>query len=137
MSSMIGKRALFIAALYFAGVSLRSAMAQEGSPTIDSVTIRKETQRYDIVYPEFHFHDPSGSVKFIHREIIATNAPRALTVKDGVIAISAEQQVKGATYVGRWACGPEPYYVTLQAFLMSVDGIKSNLVEYTVHCNGG
>jgi hypothetical protein len=139
MSNSIARRTLFIAALCSgsASGSLRTAAAQDGAPVIDSVSIRKETQPYDIVYPEFHFHDASGSVKCIHREVIATNWPQPLTVKDEVISISAAQQVKGATFVGRWKCGPETYYVTLQAFLMSLAGVKSNLVEYTVHCNDG
>jgi hypothetical protein len=49
----------------------------------------------------------------------------------------AGQQIQGATYVGGWSCGPESYYVTLRAFIMNLDGGKSNVVEYTIHCNGG
>jgi len=26
---------------------------------------------------------------------------------------------------------------TVQAFLMNLEGQKSNVVEYTIHCNGG
>jgi hypothetical protein len=37
----------------------------------------------------------------------------------------------------RSPCGPESYYVTLRAFIMNLDGGKSNVVEYTIHCNGG
>jgi hypothetical protein len=113
------------------------ASAQGAGPVIDSVTMRKEMLRYETVYPEFHFHDPSGTVRFIHREITATNSPKALTVQDGVIVISPEQQMKGAIYTGGWPCGPESYYLTIQAFLMNLDGQKSNVVEYTIHCNGG
>jgi len=112
--------------------------AQQDAPVIDSVTLREEIGgRYPVIYPEFHFHDPSGSVRFIHREVVATNAPRVFKVKDGVIDISANQQIQGATYVGGWHCGPEAYYVTLRAFIMNLDGLKSNVVEYTIHCNGG
>jgi hypothetical protein len=117
--------------------ALRVASAQGTGPVIDSVTMRKEMQRYETIYPEFHFHDPSGTVRFIHREITATNSPKAWTVQDGVIVISPEQQIKGATYVGGWPCGPESYYLTIQAFLMNLEGQKSNVVEYTIHCNGG
>jgi hypothetical protein len=95
------------------------------------------TQRYETIYPEFHFHDSSGTVRFIHREITATNSPKPLTIRDGVINISAEQQIKGAVYTGGWTCGPESYYVTIQAFVMNLDGQKSGVVEYTIHCNGG
>src|SRR5271170_1497565 len=110
-----------------------AALAQDSGPVIDSVTIRKEMQRYETYYPEFHFHDPSGTVHFIHREIIATSSPKPLTAKDGIVSISAEQQAKGATYAGGWPCGAETYYVTLNAFLMNLNGQKSNVVEYTIH----
>jgi len=119
------------------GASLRTASAQDLGPVIDSVTMRKEMQQYEVIYPEFHFHDPSGAVRFIHREVIATSSPKPLTIKDAVISISVEQQIKGAVFVGGWPCGPETYYVTLQAFMMNLAGLKSNVVEYTIHCNGG
>ena len=139
MSNMSATRTLIIAALCIgsASGSLRTASAQDSTPVIDSVTLRMETHQYDVVYPEFHFHDASGSVKFIHREVIATNSPRALTVKDAAVFLTAEQQVKGATFVGRWNCGPEVYDVTLQAFVMNLAGLKSNPGEYTIHCNDG
>ena len=120
-----------------AAPALRVASAQGTGPVIDSVTMRKEMQRYETVYPEFHFHDPSVAVRFIHRAITATNSPKAWTVQDGIIVISPEQQIKGATYVGGWPCGPESYYLTIQAFLMNLEGQKSTVVEYTIHCNGG
>jgi hypothetical protein len=50
--------------------------------------------RYETIYPEFHFHDPSGTVRFIHREITTTNSPKPLTIRDGVISISAELKSK-------------------------------------------
>jgi hypothetical protein len=114
------------------------AGAQQAIPVIDSVTLREEVGgRYPVVYPEFHFHDPSGTVRFIHREIVATNDPKNRGAKDGLIEISANQQIQGATFVGGWSCGAETYYVTLRAFIMNLDGGKSNVVEYTIHCNGG
>ena len=113
------------------------ASAQNAGPAIDSVSMRTEMQRYETIYPEFHFHDPSGTVRFIHREITATNSPKSLKVRDGVIDISPEQQMKGAVYTGGWPCGPESYYVTIQAFVMNLEGQKSNVVEYTIHCNRG
>ncbi len=114
-----------------------TAIAQNAGPVIDSVTLRTEMQRYQTIYPEFHFHDPTGSVHFIHRELVATNSPKPLTIHDGVVEISPQQQMQGAVYPGGWPCGAEVYYVTLQAFLMNLDGQKSNTVEYTIHCNGG
>jgi hypothetical protein len=114
-----------------------AATADNSGPVIDSVTMRKEMQRYETIYPEFHFHDPSGTVRYIHRELTATSSPKPLAVRDGLIDISPEQQMKGAVYAGGWPCGPESYYVTIQAFVMNLDGQKSNVVEYTIHCNGG
>jgi hypothetical protein len=113
------------------------ASAQTTGPVIDAVTMRTELLRYEMVYPEFHFHDPSGTVRFIHREITATNSPKPLRIQDGIIEISPEQQMKGAIYPGGWTCGSESYYVTIQAFLLNLAPQKSNTVEYTIHCNGG
>ena len=55
-----------------------AASAQNTGPVIDSVSMRKEMQRYETIYPEFHFHDPSGTVRFIHREVTATNSPETV-----------------------------------------------------------
>jgi hypothetical protein len=121
-----------------AGATLQTATAQNAAPVIDLVTIRKDIERYEVVYPEFHFHDPSGTTHLIHREIIATDSPKPLRFnKEGAISISSEQQIKGATYVGRWRCGPENYYLTIQAYMTNLAGLKSNVVEYTIHCNDG
>ncbi len=113
------------------------ASAEDAGPVIDSVTLRTVTQRYETVYPDFHFHDPSGTVRFIHRAIISTNSPKPLKIQDGVIDISPEQQIKGAVYTGGWTCGPESYFLTVQAFVINLDGQKSNTVEYTIRCNAG
>jgi hypothetical protein len=131
-------RKILFAVATIGGVAITAiASPQNTGPVIDSVTMRTVTQRYETIYPEFHFHDSSGTVRFIHREIMATNSPKPLTIHDGVINISAEQQIKGAVYTGGWTCGPESYYVTIQAFVMNLDGQKSGVVEYTIHCNGG
>jgi hypothetical protein len=115
-----------------------SVQAQQSVPVIDSVTLREnDAGRHPVVYPEFHFHDASGTVRYIHREVVATNAPKPLGARDDVVDISAKQQVQGAIFVGGWHCGTETYYVTLRAFMMNLDGARSNVVEYTIHCNGG
>jgi hypothetical protein len=115
------------------------AAAQQSAPVIDSVTLREDDGgRYPVIYPEFHFHDSSGSVRFIHREVRSTNSPKPLTPHtDAAIDISSNQQIRGATYVGGWRCGPESYYVTLRAFITNLEGANSNVVEYTIHCNAG
>jgi hypothetical protein len=127
---LIGAQALWVPVL---------ATAQQSVPVIDSVTLREDDgARYPVIYPEFHFHDASGSVRFIHREVVTTNSPKPLQPRtDAVIDISANQQMQGATYVGGWHCGPETYFVTLRAYVVNREGSKSNLVEYTIHCNGG
>ena len=141
MPHRMNRRFVLLPAIAAGVVAVSAPMlvtAQGGGPVIDSVTMHEDTGgRYPVVYPEFHFHDPSGTVRFIHREVVATSAPKAIPVKDGVIDISAGQQIKGATYVGGWTCGAETYYVTLRAFVLNLDGAKSNTVEYTIHCNGG
>jgi hypothetical protein len=113
--------------------------AQQSVPVIDSVTLREDDGgRYPVIYPEFHFHDSSGTVRYIHREVITTNSPKPLLPHtDAVVDISVNQQRQGATFVGGWHCGAESYYVTLRAFMMSLAGTKSNVVEYTIHCNSG
>jgi len=135
------RRVLYLSLLCVpaAAIAPQRAGAQQAGPVIDSVTLREDDGgRYPVIYPEFHFHDPSGTVRFIHREVVATNAPASIKLHaDGIVQISANQQAQGATYVGGWHCGPESYYVTLRAFMMNLDGAKSNVVEYTIHCNGG
>lgn len=141
MSTQNSKHEVFLVLLCICGAAsatLQTATAQNAAPVIDLVTIRKDIERYEVVYPEFHFHDPSGTTQHIHREIIATDSPKPLHFnKDGAISISAEQQIKGTTFVGRWRCGPETYYLTIQAYMQNLAGLKSNVVEYTIHCNDG
>jgi hypothetical protein len=45
--------------------------------------------------------------------------------------------MRSVTYLGGCHCGPESCYVTPRTFLLNLDGGKSNVVEYTIHCNGG
>jgi hypothetical protein len=135
--SDMSSKTLFAVASIGAVAFTLVASAQNAGPVIDSVSMRTEMQRYETIYPEFHFHDPSGTVHFIHREITATSSPKSLKVRDDVIDISSEQQIRGAVYTGGWPCGPESYYVTIQAFVMNLEGQKSNVVEYTIHCNRG
>jgi hypothetical protein len=116
-----GYRLSWVLAAVVAAMAPTLVIAQQSVPVIDSVTFHENDQgRYPVVYPEFHFHDASGTVRFIHREVVASNAPNAPSVKDGVINISANQQIQGATYVGGWHCGPESYYVKLRAFVVNL-----------------
>jgi hypothetical protein len=142
MVNSLARRTMMLPALVIGAPVLwmpELAAAQQSAPVIDSVTLREDDGgRYPVIYPEFHFHDSSGSVRFIHREVVGTNSPKPVMLNtDAAIGISATQQIRGATYVGGWHCGPETYYVTLRAFIMNLEGIKSNVVEYTIHCNAG
>jgi hypothetical protein len=108
------------------------------APVLDAVTFHTQMERYQIVYPEFHFHDDSGTVRYIHRELITTDAPGLRRINtDGIIHIPAELQRKGTVFVGGWGCGPGSYYVTIRAFLINLEGRRSNTLQYTIHCNGG
>lgn len=105
---------------------------------LESVTFRTQMQRYQTVYPEFHFRDPSGTVRYIHRELVATNDPGLKGINtDGIIRIPAALERAGTVFVGGWGCGPASYYVTIRAFLVNLEGHRSNTLQYTIHCNGG
>jgi hypothetical protein len=108
------------------------------APVLDAVTFHTQLERYQTVYPEFHFHDASGTVRYIHRELIGTNDPGLNAINtDGIIRIAADLQRQGTVFVGSWPCGPGSYYVTIRAFLVNLEGGKSNTLQYTIHCNGG
>jgi hypothetical protein len=107
-------------------------------PVLESVTFHTTMERYETVYPEFHFHDDSGTVRFIHRELVVTSDAGFNNINpDSIIRIPAQLQRQGTVFVGGWGCGPGSYYVTLRAFLINLQGGKSNTLEYTIHCNGG
>jgi len=107
-------------------------------PVLEAVTFHTQMQRYQTVYPEFHFRDASGTVRYIHRELVATDDPGRRGINtDGIIRIPAELQRKGTVFVGGWDCGPGSYYVTIRAYLINLEGRKSNTLQYTIHCNGG
>lgn len=108
------------------------------APVLDAVTFHTQVERYQTVYPEFHFHDASGTVRYIHRELVGSNDPGLNGINtDGIIRIAADLQRQGTVFVGGWPCGPGSYYVTIRAFLVNLEGGKSNTLQYTIHCNGG
>jgi hypothetical protein len=105
---------------------------------LESVTFHTTMERYETVYPEFHFHDASGTVRLVHRELVTTSRAGFDNINpDSIVRIPAELQRQGTVFVGGWGCGPGSYYVTLRAFLINLQGGKSNTLEYTIHCNGG
>lgn len=118
--------------------TFRSDAASVSAPVLEAVTFHTQLLRYQTVYPEFHFHDASGMVRYIHRELVETDDPGLTAINtDGIIRIPAELQREGAVFVGDWSCGPGKYYVTIRAFLINLEGGKSNTLQYTIHCNGG
>ncbi len=115
-----------------------SDAATVSAPVLEAVTFHTQLQRYQTVYPELHFHDASGTVRYIHRELVATDDLGLSGINtDSIIRIPAELQREGTVFVGGWSCGPGRYYVTIRAFLVNLEGRKSNTLQYTIHCNGG
>lgn len=118
--------------------TLGSDAASVSAPVLEAVTFHTTLERYQTVYPEFHFHDASGMVRYIHRELVETDDPGLTAINaDGIIRIPAELQRAGTVFVGDWSCGPGKYYVTIRAFLVNLEGRRSNALQYTIHCNGG
>lgn len=106
-------------------------------PVLDEIAFHTAIDRYPVIYPEFHFHAKDGNVIAIHRDLLSTNAPKPIKIhEDSVIAISPDQQKKGAVYVGGWPCGPEIYTADLQAYLLDANGNHSNTVPYKINCEG-
>jgi len=117
-------------------LDIRNHPLLSAKPVIDEVTFHTGKERYLVVYPEFHFHAADGNVVAIHREIIATDAPTPFNfLSDSRIDISAEQQKKGAVYVGGFHCGAEAYHVQLRAYLIDSNHNHSNAVDYAIDCS--
>jgi len=121
-------------------------------PVLDSITLRTDTSgQYMVVYPEFHFHAPDGNVTQIDRELLSTDMPNSFKGVFGQVELpvpfgfnptsrilnDSNSQVHGATYVGGWRCGPNSYYMNARAKVVTDNGLSSNWVNYTIHCNGG
>ncbi len=122
-----------------AGVTTAPPVLASGSgspPVLDEITQKTVRPVYDVVVNEFHFHDPDGDVRFIHRELVETNGPDK-TIVDGVVRLPPALQKRGAIYAGEIRCGPNSYYIKLKAYLIDEAGNRSNAMDYTVHCNGG
>ncbi len=135
------KTCLTLALAVLAGCStppvVKDAAPPSSPPVLEQITYHTVQERYLVVYPEFHFHSADGTVDAIHREIVSTDSPTPLRfVSDDRIIISAEQQKKGAIYVGGWHCGPEHYQVQLRAYLIDSNKNHSNTVDYSINCAG-
>lgn len=117
------------------------APSPSGGPVLLSVTARKNVRAginiMDLV-PDFRFVAPRGNAIMLRRELVDTSGAFAQTqIQSATINIPAEAQKKGAVISGGWRCGTQVYYVTLRAFLIDSEGNRSNVITYTIHCNGG
>ena len=112
------------------------------APILQSVSVqihvRERNGAIADIVPDFHFVAPNGNAIVLHRELVDTNGSIGQTnLEDATINIPAEAQKKGAVVSGGWICGTAQYYATIRAFIMDLDGRRSNTVQYTIHCNGG
>lgn len=61
------------------GASYTSGRARDRKPipraVLEAITFHTAIRRSLVVYPEFHVREPSGTVRYIHRELMATNDP--------------------------------------------------------------
>lgn len=94
-------------------------------------------QGNDSVRPEFHFRDSSGTVRYIHRELVGTDNPGGRINSDSILRIAASEQRSGTVFLGGWRCGVGKYHVTIRGFFINLEGRKSNSRQWTIHCNGG
>jgi hypothetical protein len=117
--------------------------ASDGPPVLTSVDFRHDVLNARgvpvSVVPDFHFVAPKGNVIVLRRELVSTTGSTSqLRINPTEsVDIAPDVQRKGATISGGWQCGTAQYQVTIRAFLMDADGVRSNSKEYTLHCNGG
>ncbi len=113
------------------------AGASGSPPVLEAITQRQVMQDgYPVIIPEFHFHDADGDVRFLARELLATNGPHEQT-QGTTITLPAALQRRGAIFAGRWTCGPNVYFARMHAYLIDQAGNRSNAMDYIIHCNGG
>jgi hypothetical protein len=117
------------------------ASTKPGGPVLLSISLRLAPQIGNMVpqniIPDFHFRAPNGNAVLLHRELVETSANNFHLNPATAINISPDVQKKGAVISGGWNCGTGQYYATVNAYIMDDNGIRSNTVRYTVHCNGG
>ena len=86
------------------------------------------------ILQNFTFTAARGDVYKIHYTIV-TATIGGLTTADGTITTPVNQQIIGnVPLTGSWVCGSTGYSVTLSAQLLTVSGIDSNIVQYTMNC---
>jgi len=86
---------------------------------------------------QFHFVALNGNAVLLHREVATTSANNFTLTPNQAINIPPDAQKQGAMVTANWNCNVNAHYVTFRAYIMDMDGNRSNDVQYTVHCNGG
>jgi hypothetical protein len=121
------------------GAAVNPVSSRPGAPVIQSISAQIPSMGAlvtSLISAQFHFVSPNGNAVVLHREAQTTgnNADRS---PNQAINIPAEQQKQGATVTSLWTCNDSRYSVAVRAYIMDMDGNRSNEVRYTVHCNGG
>jgi hypothetical protein len=115
--------------------------SKPGGPIIQAISAHIPDSspliKLNTIAPEFHFIAPNGNAVLLHREMVTTSANNIHLNASEVINIPADAQKAGAVISGGWNCNTNPYYATMRAWIMDLDGNRSNEVQYTIHCNGG
>ncbi len=105
-------------------------------PVLRKVVLRETVGRYNVIYPTFYFQADGGDVVAVHRQIIASDAANRRFNPVSHFDIDADQQRRGAVWVGGWGCGPNPSRTTVRAYLVDRHGRHSNSLDYTIVCKG-
>ena len=126
----------FLLILGLAGMAASCATAPQNltPPVLDRVEVRERVERYDALYPTFHFHADGGDVVEVHREILSSDTTHPNFNPVSRINIDPEQQKTGAVWVGGWSCGPNASTTVVRAWLVDRRGNRSNAVDYRVVC---
>ena len=105
------------------------------SPLIRNITVTKTaTANGQIADQNIEFSDPDGDAVFINYVLLGTNA-KDVSVSSTTIKVAKEQQIQGATVVGKWTCGNDAYFVKLRAIITDAGGRTSLPYDYTINCN--
>ena len=83
---------------------------------------------------EFRFHATDGNVVVLHREVLNSAIPRAQL--DTSVDIDPAPQKAGAMFTDRWVCGSDRGWVAIRAYLIDANHYHSNMVDYSVDCDG-
>ena len=129
-------RLLMIMGLAGMAASCATLPPDKTPPILDRVEMREKVERYDTLYPTFHFHAERGDVVEVHREIVTSDVAHPNFNPVSRIDVDPDQQKKGAVWVGGWGCGPNPSSTTVRAWLVDRHGNRSNAVEYHIDCKG-